>query len=102
MFSNGIESAQGQIRMAQFTNNAGLQQSGDNLFAQGVNSGEPRQGNPGESGLGSLTAGAVELSNTDIGQNLIELILASTQYRGGARVITAVQQLLDELLALRR
>ena len=44
----------------------------------------------------------MELSNTDIGQNLIELILASTQYRGGARVITAVQQLLDELLALRR
>jgi len=69
---------------------------------QGVNSGEPRQGDPGENGLGSLTAGAVELSNTDIGQNLIELILASTQYRGGAWVIRAVQQLLDELLSLRR
>jgi flagellar hook protein FlgE len=44
----------------------------------------------------------LELSNTDIGQNLIELILASTQYRGGARVITTAQQLLDELLSLRR
>ena len=49
-----------------------------------------------------MMAHAVELSNVDVGQNLIELILASTQYRGGARVITAVQQLLDELLALRR
>jgi flagellar hook protein FlgE len=54
------------------------------------------------SGIGTLTAGALELSNTDIGQNLIELILASTQYRGGARVITTAQQLLDELLSLRR
>jgi len=102
VFSNGIEETLGQIRMARFTNNAGLQQSGNNLFSQGVNSGEPQLGDPGENGLGSLTAGAVELSNTDIGQNLIELILASTQYRGGARVITAVQELLDELLALSR
>ena len=47
-------------------------------------------------------AGATELSNTDIGQNLIDLITASTQYRGGTRVITAVQQLLDELMNLRR
>ena len=42
--------------------------------------------------------GAVELSNTDIGKNLINLVLATTQYRGNARVITAVQQMLDELL----
>ena len=87
--------------MARFTNNAGLEQLGDNLFAEGVNSGEPFTGDPGSSGLGSLTAGAVELSNTDIGQNLIELILASTQYRGNARVITAAQELLDELMNLR-
>ena len=102
VFSNGIEQTLAQIRMARFTNNEGLQQVGNNLYAEGVNSGEPQFGNPGASGIGTLTAGAVELSNTDIGQNLIELILASTQYRGGARVITAVQELLDELLALQR
>ncbi|MEM9660417.1 MAG: flagellar basal body rod C-terminal domain-containing protein, partial [Planctomycetota bacterium] len=65
-------------------------------------SGEPIYGAAGEEGIGSLTAGAVELSNTDIGQNLIELILASTQYRSGSRVITTAQELLDELMALRR
>lgn len=102
IFSNGAERPLGQIRMARFANNGGLQQVGENLFAQGVNSGEAVSGNPGESGIGTLTAGALELSNTDIGQNLIELILASTQYRGGARVITTAQQLLDELLSLRR
>jgi flagellar hook protein FlgE len=102
IFTNGAERPLGQIRMARFTNNGGLQQVGENMFATGVNSGEPINGNPGDSGIGTLTAGALELSNTDIGQNLIELILASTQYRGGARVITTAQQLLDELLTLRR
>jgi flagellar hook protein FlgE len=102
VFSNGSSRDLGQLRMARFANNGGLQQIGDNMFSTGVNSGLPIEGNPGSGGMGAVTTGAVELSNTDIGQNLIELILASTQYRGGARVITAVQQLLDELLALRR
>jgi flagellar hook protein FlgE len=102
VFSNGSSRDLGQIRMARFANNGGLEQLGDNLFAAGVNSGLPIQGDPGSQGIGNITAGAVELSNTDIGQNLIKLILASTQYRGGARVITAAQELLDELLALRR
>jgi flagellar hook protein FlgE len=102
VFTNGASRDLGQLRMARFANNSGLEQVGGNMFAAGVNSGLPIQADPGAQGIGSITAGAVELSNTDIGQNLIELITASTQYRGGARVITAVQQLLDELLALRR
>jgi len=102
VFTNGDTQDLGQIRLARFTNNAGLEQRGDNLFAEGVNSGLPVFGDPGQQGTGTIIAGAVELSNTDIGQNLIDLILASTQYRGGTRVITSVQQLFDELLALRR
>jgi len=102
VFSNGKTRDLGQIRLARFANNSGLEQLGQNMFSTGVNSGLAIQGNPGERGIGSISAGAVELSNTDIGQNLIDLILASTQYRGGTRVITSVQQLLDELLNLRR
>jgi flagellar hook protein FlgE len=102
VFSNGAERALGQLLMAKFANTTGLQQVGNNLFTKGINSGEPITNIPGAEGIGTLTAGAVELSNTDIGQNLIQLILASTQYRGGARVITTTQQLLDELLNLRR
>jgi flagellar hook protein FlgE len=102
VYSNGVTRDLGQLLMARFNNPGGLQQIGNNLFAAGVNSGEPLRATPGESGIGSLTAGAIELSNTDIGQNLIDLILASTQYRGGTRVITSAQQLLDELLNLRR
>lgn len=102
VFDNGTERTLGQIRLARFANPAGLEQRGENLFATGVNSGLPVVGDPGAQGIGSIIAGAVELSNTDIGSNLIDLILASTQYRGNARVITSAQQLLDELLNLRR
>jgi flagellar hook protein FlgE len=102
VFSNGVSRDLGQIRLARFANPGGLEQRGENLFAAGVNSGLPIEGNPGEQGTGSIIAGAVELSNTDIGASLIDLILASTQYRGNTRVITAAQQLLDELLNLRR
>ncbi|QDU88227.1 Flagellar hook protein FlgE [Pirellulimonas nuda] len=102
IFSNGNERTLGQMQLARFANNSGLSQQGDNLWGAGVNSGLAVLSDPGSQGVGTLTAGAVELSNTDIGQNLIDLILASTQYRGGARVISAAQELLDELLALRR
>lgn len=102
LFDNGISQSLGLIRMARFTNPTGLEQRGENLFAGGVNAGLPVSGNPGENGIGTIVAGAVELSNTDIGANLIDLVLATTQYRGNTRVITAAQQLLDELLNLRR
>jgi flagellar hook protein FlgE len=101
VFSNGAERSLGQIRMARFNNSTGLIQDGNNLYSEGINSGSAIIGNPGDNGNGTLTSGAVELSNSDIGQNLIDLILASTQYRGGARVITTAQQLFDELLQLR-
>jgi flagellar hook protein FlgE len=102
VFSNGATRDLAQIRLVRFSNPAGLEQRGQNLFAAGVNSGLPIQGNPGEQGTGQIIAGAVELSNTDIGKNLIDLILASTAYRGNTRVIDASQRLLDELLNLRR
>jgi len=102
VFDNGSERSLGQIRLGRFANAQGLEQRGQNLFAAGVNSGLPVQASPGEQGVGQIISGAVELSNTDIGGNLIDLILASTQYRGNTRVISTAQQLLDELLNLRR
>ncbi len=102
VFSNGITRDLGQLILARFANNAGLEQRGENLFAPGVNSGLPIMGTPGEQGIGRIIAGARELSNTDIGANLIDLILSSTQYRGNTRVIDSVQRMLDELMNLRR
>jgi len=102
VFSNGMTRDLGQIRLARFGNPSGLEQRGENMYASGVNSGLPVEGNPSEQGIGSVIAGAQELSNTDIGGDLIDLILASTMYRSNTRVITTAQQMLDELLSLRR
>ncbi len=102
IFSNGITRDLGQVQLARFTNPGGLEARGLNLYAAGINTGLPIQGKPGENGIGSVVGGALELSNTDIGRDLIKLVLASTQYRGNSRVITTSQQLLDELLNLRR
>lgn len=102
VFSNGITQDLGQVLLARFANPAGLEGRGTNLYAQGINTGLPVMGRPGENGLGAVIGGALEQSNTDIGRDLVNLVLASTQYRGNSRVITTTQQLLDELLNMRR
>jgi flagellar hook protein FlgE len=100
-FSNGVQRDLGQIRLASFANPAGLEQIGQNLYTPGVNSGLAVDGNPSQNGIGSLVAGALEQSNTDVAQNLINLITASTAYRGNAQVISTAQTLFDTLLQLR-
>lgn len=102
VFSNGVTRDLGALQLARFANPGGLEARGLNVYAKGVNTGLPVQGSPGESGIGSVIGGALELSNTDIGKDLVELVLASTQYRGNSRVITTAQQLIDELLNLSR
>jgi flagellar hook-basal body protein len=102
VFSNSVTQDLGQLRLTRFSNPSGLEQKGQNLFGQGANSGLPLEGNPGERGLGTVVSGAVELSNADIGSNLIELITASTMYRSNTRTITTVQQMMEQLLTLQR
>ena len=102
VFSNGISRDLGQIRLARFSNPTGLEQQGQNLYATGVNSGLPIENDPGTQGTGSIVAGSLELSNTDIGSSLIDLITASTMYSSNTRVITTAQQMFDSLLSLMR
>ncbi len=102
VFDNGIIRTLGQIALARFANPQGLLQSGNDTYRAGVASGIPLEVAPGSLGAGTLRSGAIELSNTDIGRNLVDLIVASTQYRGNAKVISSVQQLTDELLLLNR
>ena len=101
-FDNGIIRTLGQVVLARFTNPEGLLQAGFDNYREGVASGLPQLSTPGEFGTGTIRAGSLELSNTDIGRNLVDLIVASTNYRGNARVISSVDQLVNELLALGR
>ncbi len=102
VFTNGVIRTLGQLMLAQFPNTQGLVENGSGTFIEGVSSGPAQLVAPGTQGSGSLRAGAIELSNTDVGRSLVDLIVASTNYRGNARVISSVQQLVDELLVLGR
>ena len=101
-FDNGITRTLGQIALARFPNPQGLVQSGGNNFTQGIASGLPQVTASGTFGAGTIQSGALEQSNTDIGKNLVDLIVASTNYQGNARVISSVDQLVNVLLTLGR
>lgn len=102
IFDNGVTRNLGQLVLARFPNNHGLLENGGTTFREGSASGPPTLSTPGDFGVGTIRSGAIELSNTDVGRNLVDLILASTNYRGNARVISSVQTLVDELLLLGR
>jgi flagellar hook protein FlgE len=100
-YSDGVDRDLGQIRIARFANPSGLQAGADSRYEAGSNSGQPIESNPGEDGSASLVAGATELSNADIGQNLIDLFMATNYFRANAAVFRTADSLLDELVYLR-
>ena len=102
ILDNGLVTQLGQLALARFRNTEGLVEQGGNRYSVGPGSGEPTYLTPGDFGAGTILSGAIELSNTDIGKSLVDLIVASTNYRGNARVISSVNELVDELLILGR
>ncbi len=101
-FSNGLIRTLGQVAVATFTNTEGLVDEGGNLFLAGANSGTPVITSPGQMGAGFITSGALELSNVDIGEEFIKMILTSTGYSANSRVIRTADELMQQLLVLGR
>jgi flagellar hook protein FlgE len=100
-YSNGQNVAQGQIVLANFTNPQGLQPTGNNLFAETANSGQPLVGGPGSGSLGVLQASATEDSNVDLTQELVNMITAQRVYQANAQTIKTQDQVLQTLVNLR-
>lgn len=101
-FTNGLTRSIGQVALAKFSNPEGLVDSGNNLFSTGPNSGTPLIANPLEFGTGRVVGGALELSNVDLSQEFINMIMTSTGYSAASRVITTTDELMDQLLVLGR
>ncbi|PKL33932.1 MAG: hypothetical protein CVV40_00235 [Planctomycetes bacterium HGW-Planctomycetes-2] len=101
-FTNGLTRTIGLVAMAKFTNSGGLIDSGNNLFSVGPNSGTALVTEPLTFGAGRIIGGALELSNVDLSQEFINMILTSTGYSAASRVITTTDQLLQQLLVLGR
>jgi len=101
-FSDGFTRDLGQIPVAQFANPQGLVSHGGGTYSAGVNSGSPTITSVEETGAVAIRTGATELSNTDIGENLVALTLASLQFKSNAAVIRASEEVLDGLTHLWR
>ncbi|MEC7353152.1 MAG: flagellar hook-basal body complex protein, partial [Planctomycetota bacterium] len=101
-FTNGLTRSIGQVALAKFANPEGLVDAGNNLFTSGPNSGTPLIADPLEFGTGRVVGGALELSNVDLSQEFINMILASTGYSAASRVITTTDELINQLLVLGR
>ncbi|MCC6425364.1 MAG: flagellar hook-basal body complex protein [Phycisphaerales bacterium] len=101
-FTNGLTRTIGQVVLAKFPNSEGLVDVGSNLFRVGSNSGTPLIAAAGTLGSGRLVGGALELSNVDLSQEFINMILASTGYSASSRVIRTTDELMQQLLVLGR
>jgi len=102
VFSNGLNSFLGQLALAKFLNPGGLMRQGDNLYGTSTNSGTPQFGAPGEDGRGLISAGYLEMSNVDLAQQFTNMIVAQRGFQANSRVITASDELLNELVNLKR
>jgi flagellar hook protein FlgE len=101
-FTNGQTSDLAQIVLATFTDPWGLKKMGSNLFGETVISGSSIRNNPGSSGMGSLTPNTLEMSNTDIASEFINMITAQKAYQANARVVTTQDTIMQELMNLKR
>ncbi len=101
-FTNGLLRTVGQVVMATFTNKEGLVDLGNLQYAEGPNSGEALITTPLSNGGGRVVSGSLELSNVDLSNEFINLILASTGYTASSRVINTANQLFQQLLSIGR
>lgn len=99
-YSNGKTQPLGQITLASFPNQTGLQPLGNNLFGETIDSGQPSLGNPGSGQLGTIKASANEASNVNMSQSLVNLITAQQTYQANAKTIKTQDQILQTILSL--
>jgi flagellar hook protein FlgE len=101
-FSNGTTLVLGQIALADFNNPSGLFRVGNNMYQISANSGSAVIGFAGEGTQSSLTAGALEMSNVDLAQEFTKMITAQRGFQSNARVISTSDEMLQEVVNLRR
>jgi len=100
-FTNGQTSELGQLILADFPNTNGLKKIG-NYFAQTSESGEAIKNKPGSGGLGEVMSHSLEMSNTDVAKEFINMITAQRAYQASSRIITTADQMLTELMNIKR
>jgi flagellar hook protein FlgE len=101
-FSNGKHQALGQVVLATFANNDGLQLQGGTDYTPSLASGQAVLGIPNAGGRGSLSGGALELSNVDIATEFANLIVAQRGFEADAKAVTTFDQITQDTIALKQ
>lgn len=101
-YSNGQLIPVFQVALADFPAYEGLSKMGGNLYAESLNSGQPLPGVAGDGRLGSITPMAIEMSNVDLAQEFVKMITTQRAFQANSRVITTSDEILNELINLKR
>lgn len=91
-----------RLQLAGFANSAGLERMGGNQWAQSANSGTPVKDTPGNSGLGTTYSGQLEMSNVDLATTFTQLITAQRGFQANSRVISTADEMLQDVVNLKR
>ncbi|MGE7903683.1 flagellar hook protein FlgE [Peribacillus sp. NPDC094092] len=101
VYSNGLITTLGQLAVAKFSNASGLTKIGGNTFQESVNSGTANINIAGE-GRGVIASGSLEMSNVDLSEEFTEMIVAQRGFQSNSRIITTSDEILQELVNLKR
>ncbi|QBR92377.1 flagellar hook-basal body complex protein [Nocardioides euryhalodurans] len=101
-FSDDVQREIATLAVADFVNPAGLEKVGETAFRASANSGNPDLGVPGEGRRGVLMGGSLEMSNVDLAAEFTNLILAQRGFQASSRVITTSDQVLEDLVNIKR
>ena len=101
-FTNGLTSILGQVALATFNNPEGLLAVGNSMYAMSSNSGLPQIGISGVGGRGTINPGALEMSNVDLAEEFTNMIIAQRGFQANSRSITTADQILNELVNIKR
>lgn len=102
VYSNGVKKPLAQVALALFTNPEGLTKSGQNNFRESNNSGAAIIGEAGLAGRGNIYSSFLEMSNVDLADQFTDMIVTQRGFQANSRSITTSDQLLQELLTLKR
>jgi flagellar hook protein FlgE len=102
VYSNGLRQEVGQLAIARFTNPSGLLRADNSSFTAGLNSGEAQIGIASTGGRGTIASGYLEASNVDMAQEFTNMILAQRGFQASSRVITTSDEIMQELVNLKR
>jgi len=101
-YSNGQLTPVFQVAMADFASYEGLSKMGKNLYAESLSSGQPLTGVAGDGRLGNISPMAIEMSNVDLAQEFVKMITTQRAFQANSRVITTSDEILSELINLKR